>query len=235
MDDKSFIKDGLKSLVHLRELEITFQLSNSEELLDWISKLTAIQALRLRSKDAAGRPSTLILKPLSSLKQLTHLNLLGKLLPRLPNEDEFPPELKVLTLSVSQLRENPMPILGKLPKLTALRLLANSYLGESMICPPEGFKELRVLKLWMLKNLEHWDVEEGSMERLKELNIRCCSKLKMIPSKLLRHRNFKELTLTNMSPEFRRQVESTKSDHVSLTIKDYNFSDLPVSFSSYIL
>ncbi|KAL3534415.1 hypothetical protein ACH5RR_002876 [Cinchona calisaya] len=225
VDDDTLLKDGLNSLVHLRELGITFHLSNSDGLLDWISNLTALETLRLRSNDM-GRPSKLILKSLSSLKQLTHLNLLGNL-PKLPEYGDFPQELKVLTLSASQLNDDPMPTLGKLPKLTVLRLLANSYLEKEMVCPQGGFKELRVLKLWMLKNLEQWAVKEGAMERLKELNIRCCDKLRMIPERLLRQRTFKELTLTNMPEEFRKQVEKTKFSRVSLTIKNYKFSPLP--------
>ncbi|CAI9115239.1 OLC1v1016086C1 [Oldenlandia corymbosa var. corymbosa] len=224
VDDKSLERDCLKSLVHLRELELTFQLSNSAELLCWISNLTAIQALRLRSKDEMGRPSKLSWMPLSNLKQLTHLNLLGNL-ERLPDKNDFPQGLKVLTLAVSQLKEDPMPILGELPNLTALRLLANSYLGTSITCPAGGFKELRVLKLWMLKNLEHWYVEEGAMGKLKEVNIRCCDKLEMIPEELLQQIN--ELTLTNMSPEFKSQVESTNPMHLSIISNHYDFSPLP--------
>ncbi|KAK4407560.1 hypothetical protein Sango_0337000 [Sesamum angolense] len=125
-----------------------------QDLVEWISKLMNLQSLRLRSKDDAGRPADLSLKPFSGLNKLSHMNLLGRL-QKLPEIDHFPPNIKVLTLSVSQLDEDPMPVLGQLQSLTVLRLFANSYLGEKIVCPRGTFKGLEVLKLWMLKDLKN--------------------------------------------------------------------------------
>ncbi|KAG5573600.1 hypothetical protein H5410_063366 [Solanum commersonii] len=136
VDDDSPVKNGLDRLRNLREAGITFcLLENCDHLLNWISNLTSLQSLRLRSIDDVGHPS--------------HF-------------------------------EDPMPILGKLQHLNVLRLLSDSYMKNEMLCPQGGFKELRVLKLWNLKNLEKWNVEEAAMEKLKEINIRCCNKLMSI-------------------------------------------------------
>ncbi|CAI9762998.1 unnamed protein product [Fraxinus pennsylvanica] len=242
VDPESPVKNCLSKLDQLRELGISFRWNNLddhlnqatngsrnfskpiEELLKWISQLTTLQSLRLRSKDDSGRPSELSLKPLSALVKLTNLNLLGKL-QKLPELDQFPPNIKVLTLSVSQLLYDPMPILGKLPGLTVLRLLANSYKGDKIVCPQETFTELRVLSLWMLKDLKEWELEEGAMEKLKELNIRYCSNLHSIPSRLLQQREL-NLILTNMPPKFKENVEKNSSK-VSITVKDYKFTSLP--------
>ncbi|KAL2529735.1 Disease resistance RPP8-like protein 3 [Forsythia ovata] len=244
VDPESPVKKCLSKLTQLRELGISFRLSNfddhssqarngsssltqfREDLLDWISKLTTLQSLRLRSKDDMGYPSELNLKPLTSLEKLSNLNLLGKL-QKLPERDQFPPNIKVLTLSVSHLVNDPMPILGLLPSLTVLRLLANSYCGKIIVCPQGTFKELRVLNLWMLKHLEEWELEEGAMEKLKELNIRCCSNLNNIPGKLLRQRTFKDLILTNMPGKFKEDIEKKNFGKVSITVKDYKFTPLP--------
>ncbi|KAL0435199.1 UNVERIFIED_CONTAM: hypothetical protein Sradi_0227800 [Sesamum radiatum] len=199
-----------------------------QDLVEWISKLTNLQSLRLRSKDDSGRPADLSLKPFSGLNKLSHMNLLGRL-QKLPEIDHFPPNIKVLTLSVSQLDKDPMPVLGQLRSLTVLRLLANSYLGEKIVCPPETFEGLEVLKLWMLKDLKKWELEEGSMKKLKELNIRCCSKLENIPSRLLQQGTFKDLILTNMPEKFKQSVEMNNTRKVSITVKDYEFTPLPVS------
>ncbi|PHT32713.1 hypothetical protein CQW23_29050 [Capsicum baccatum] len=227
VDDKIPVKNGLDQLCHLREAGITFCLNNCKDLLNWISGLTSLQSLRLRSKNDVGHPSHFGGKPLSlsSLSKLSHLNLLGKL-PKLP--ENLPQGLKVLTLSLSKLTEDPMPILGKLRQLNVLRLLSDSYMGKKMVCPQGGFEELRVLKLWNLKNLEEWNMEERSMEKLKEINIRCCNKLMSIPSGLMKQRSLKELVITNMHEEFIQTIKRLmRNRDVILTHKDYIFTPLP--------
>ncbi|KAK3006171.1 hypothetical protein RJ639_015707 [Escallonia herrerae] len=226
VDHKCPVKDGLSRFHYLRELSLTFHLTSSHAaaaLVDWIANLTALQSLRLRSKDEAGRPSQINLKSFSSLEKLSHLNLLGNL-QKLPDLHEFPPNIKVLTLSVSMLEYDPMPTLGQLHSLTVLRLLANSYGGKELLC--RGFLKLRVLKLWMLKKLEDWNVEQGAMPNLKELNIRCCDRLKSIPHRLLR--TLDELILTNMPEVITADVQKEKSKHTSLTLNKWDFTPVPV-------
>ncbi|KAH0736399.1 hypothetical protein KY285_012106 [Solanum tuberosum] len=200
VDDDSPVKNGLDRLCNLREAGITFSI---------------------------GPPSQLDFKPLSlsSLSNLSHLNLLGKL----PNLPEYLPEgLKVVTLSLSKLTEDPMPILGKLEHLNVLRLLSDSYMGKELVCPQGGFKELRVLKLWNLKNLEKWNVEEAAMEKLKEINIRCCNKLMSIPERLWKKPSLRELIITNMPEEFKQSVITfMRCQDLILTFKDYDFTPLP--------
>ncbi|KAA8535806.1 hypothetical protein F0562_030874 [Nyssa sinensis] len=227
VDDKR-VNNVVKRFTELRELGITFNLSsNQESLVDWIAESTDLQSLRLRSKDEMGRPSKLILKPLSNLKKLSHLNLLGNLTKQ-PKERDFPPNVKVVTLSVSDLKEDPMPTLAKLPNLTVLRLLKDSYRGQRMECPPQGFAKLRVLKLWMLKELEEWDVKEGGFQSLKELNIRYCLKLKNIPLRVLKLRSLEELTLTSMPDRIREhELLQNKSSHFKIKTNAFEFSPLP--------
>ncbi|KAH0734036.1 hypothetical protein KY285_009743 [Solanum tuberosum] len=227
VDDDSPVKNGLDRLCNLREAGITFCLSNCDHLLNWISKLTSLQSLRLRSINDVGHPSHFGNEPLSlsSLSNLSHLNLLGKL-PNLP--ENLPQGLKVVTLSLSNLTEDPMPILGKLQHLNVLRLLSDSYMGKEMVFPQGGFKELRVLKLWNLKNLEKWNVEEAAMEKLIEINIRCCNKLMSIPERLRKKRSLRELIITNMPEEFKQNVNKfMRRRDLILTFKDYDFTPLP--------
>nr|POF10882.1 disease resistance protein rpp8 [Quercus suber] len=197
VDNKTPVKDGLYRLINLRKLGLTCHLDAFQELDEWIARLASLQSLKIRSKNQNGQPWKLNLKPLSSLENLTHLYLLGSL-PELHDRYEFPPKLTVLTLSVSKLEKDPMPILAQLPSLSVLRLLADSYTGKEMECPPGGFSMLRILKLWMLKDLEIWKVGEEALPILRELEIRCCDKLQELPDKLLSLRNIKEIVLTNM-------------------------------------
>jgi adenylate kinase family enzyme len=218
VDKRSPVKNGLNGLINLRKLGLTYHLDSAQELNEWIARLASLQSLRLRSKNASGRPSKLELKPLSSLENLTHLYLLGNL-PELHDRYEFPPRLGVLTLSVSKLAKDPMPILAQLPSLSVLRLLADSYTGEEMECPREGFTTLRVLKLWMLKGLEKWIVEEGAMQNLRELEIRSCHKLKELPHKLLNLSNIQEIVLTDMPEGFAENVQADEHKKKIITTR----------------
>ncbi|KAL4579101.1 hypothetical protein LXL04_015236 [Taraxacum kok-saghyz] len=229
LDEKVPIKNGLDKMNSLRELGITFNLSsNQDDLMDWISKLTELRSLRLRSKDSSGSPSKLMIKSMSDLGQLSHLNLLGNL-EKLPDVIEFPPTLKVLTLSISLLTEDPLELLGQLPCLTVLRLLGQSYIGKEMVSRKGGFSKLKVLKMWMLKDLESWIVETESMQSLKHLEIRCCDNLHNIPSTLLQQQQLEHVVLTGMTCIFTTEVERLKSDHTSITINPLEFPTLPVS------
>ncbi|KAL8128721.1 hypothetical protein V2J09_017876 [Rumex salicifolius] len=171
VDDKTAVKDELSHICELRELSITCQSIVFEELMSWIQKLTNLRFLWLKSKDEMGRPSEIKLEPLSELSHLSHVSLLGNI-GKLPTLNEFPPKLKVLALSGSRLKDDPMTILSQLPNLIVLRLLADSYSESVMNCPANGFKTLQVLRLWMLKELVKWTVQEGAMPNLKELSIR---------------------------------------------------------------
>ncbi|XP_059444222.1 disease resistance protein RPM1-like [Corylus avellana] len=207
VDKTSPVKSGLNGIINLRKLGLTYHLDSAQELNEWIARLASLQSLRLRSKDRNGQPSKLELKFLSSLENLTDLYLLGNL-QKLPERYEFPPRLTVLTLSVSKLEKDPMPILAQLPSLSVLRLLANSSIDKEMQCPSEGFIALRILKLWMLEKLEKWTVEEGTMQNLRDLEIRSCHKLKELPDELLNLSNIQEIILTDMPERFADNVQN---------------------------
>ncbi|XP_059435703.1 disease resistance protein RPP13-like [Corylus avellana] len=216
VDKKSPVKNGLDRLINLRKLDLTFHLGSVEELNEWIASLEGLESLSLRSQDRDGRISKLELKPLSSLENLTDLYLLGDL-PALQN-DYFPHSIIVLTLSVSKLENDPMPILAKLSNLSVLELLADSYTGKEMVSPSGGFPKLCILKLWMLKNLETWTVEEGATPDLKELEIRSCPKLKELPDQSSNLWASRKIVLTAMPNEF---IENVQAKHPnSLIIND---------------
>ncbi|KAM0043369.1 putative leucine-rich repeat domain superfamily, winged helix-like DNA-binding domain superfamily [Helianthus debilis subsp. tardiflorus] len=221
LDDKISANEleGLLMLLNLRELGIKFQLTTRSQgvLLNWIQKLVDLQSLRLFSVNGSGQASKLVLKTLATLNKLSHLNLYGNL-EGLPTANEFPPTVKVLTLSISQLKKDPMETLGQLPCLIVLRLLGDSFMGKRMVCLRGGFKQLEVLKMWKLEGLEEWDVEEEAMESLKELDIRCCHKLKNIPCRLLiKPKRLEILKLTDMPDDFVDRIKRRISTDTTLT------------------
>ncbi|KAI3797356.1 hypothetical protein L1987_32612 [Smallanthus sonchifolius] len=149
---------------------------------------------------------------------------------RLRSKDNLGRASKLMVKSMSNLgRLSHLNLLGTLEKLPVLRLLGQSYIGKEMVCIKGGFSRLKVLKMWMLKELESWVVEGGSMQSLKHLEIRCCEKLQSIPSTLLQQPRLENLVLTGMPHTFTTDVERLKSDHTTMTIKHWKFPPLPVS------
>ena len=206
---KSQVETCLENLTDLEKLGLTYDSTLAEEIADWISKLTNLQSLKLRSSNPFGQPSTLKLRNMLENRKLSDLYLLGQLeLPRpIIDAGFFPLSLKTLTLSVSQLENDPMPILGRLPCLNILIFLRNSYMGDTMICY-DGFRQLRVLKLCMLENLEYWVLNEGALPQLGELEIKGCLRLH-VPEDLNLIQNLKKVTLMNMPPYFVNNLMTT--------------------------
>ena len=236
IDKTSLVENFLSKLTDLRKLKLTCTPQSERAIAEWIlSKLKNLQSLKLRSITGFDRPSTLSLKAMEEHKKLCDLYLLGQL----PEAQlQFPPNLKILTLSGSQLKKDPMPILGQLPHLEILRLRRDSYLGTRMTCLDSGFPELRKLKLWMLNNLEEWIMKNGSMPRLEELEIRHCVKLNLLGLELLT--NLRKVILTNMPPEIVAHVENfigqEKVTKVTLPLEVrffYNFLVLVLHYSSW--
>eukprot|EP00261_Vitis_vinifera_P019972 XP_010650657.2 PREDICTED: probable disease resistance RPP8-like protein 2 [Vitis vinifera] len=190
VDEETPVRDGLDRLLDIRKLGLT--ISSKQEaitlqlqaVVDWVLKLNQLWSLRLKSIDESNQPWDLELKPLVSLVNLSYIYLLGRL--RNPSiMSQFPYSLIDLTLSGSGLVEDPMQSLDKLPNLRSLKLLAKSYLGKNMLCSLGGFPQLRVLKLWKLEQLEQWNVEKGALQALRDLEIRFCRSLKILPAELL--------------------------------------------------
>ncbi|XP_074337864.1 disease resistance protein RPP13-like [Apium graveolens] len=119
------------------------------------------------------------LKPLSSCNRLKSVNLMGTLkdpweLCYLPNS------VTDLSLDTSEFREDPVPTLGSLSNLTALELI-NVYKGNKMVCRPNAFPCLEILKLLFFSNLEELEVGDGAFPSLKKFQTLECRKLKKIP------------------------------------------------------
>ncbi|KAL0402532.1 UNVERIFIED_CONTAM: putative disease resistance protein [Sesamum latifolium] len=106
--------------------------SNVRELFTSLAMLENLDSLNL---------SGLIRQPLDqliSLLRLTHLKIKGPLA-KVPNASNFPPSLSYLSLSLTSLKEAPMPILQKLPGLLYLNFSLCSYAGEEMVFSGDGF------------------------------------------------------------------------------------------------
>ena len=209
VDEESPLNNGLNRSMNLRKLKLAFQLESSRQgvLEKWISQLKLLQSLRLRSIGEMGEPLDLHLETLLDLEKLSSLYLFGRL-ENPPIMEKLPQSLTEVTLSASQLLDDPMPKLSKLRDLRSLCLYSGSYKGTDMVCSDDDFPQLLVLKLWLLDTLQRWNVEENAMPNLKELEIRSCNKLE-IPKGLKHLDSLQELKLTNMPKDFTTIQERT--------------------------
>ncbi|KAJ0035477.1 hypothetical protein Pint_25719 [Pistacia integerrima] len=198
-----FVHNFLRELTELRNLGLACDPNCEESITDWVPTLTQLQRLKLKyvGDDQHPKPSLELKKMhFENHKKLQDLYLRGQL--QLPDQSKledsfFPPNLKTLTLSLSRLSENSIPVLGGLPHLNILRLFADSYVGEELVCHPKSFPKLRVLKLWKLMNIGLLNFKENSMPCLRELEIRSCNP-KLLIGGLKDLSALKDIELTNM-------------------------------------
>ncbi|WVY96599.1 hypothetical protein V8G54_028750 [Vigna mungo] len=216
VDEETPVKGGLDKLVNITKLGITCQSKSSQQeamesqlnaVADWIVKLQYLQTLRLKSRDKQGRPWKIHLKNLQHHTNLTDLYLLGCLSIPL-NQLFLPPTLVVLTLSYSKLEDDPMQILKDAPNLRSLSLLAESYLGRTIVCTSGSFSHLGVLRVWRLEQLEEWNIEKTALPSLRQLEIRLCPRMKVLPIGLEHVNSLLELKLTNMSTEISTEMHN---------------------------
>ncbi|KAM4087977.1 hypothetical protein ACB094_07G036600 [Castanea mollissima] len=208
-------KYGLHKFTSLRKLGLTCHSKSAVETAECISKLVNLQTLRLKSRDPFGQPVELVLAPMKEHRTLSNLYLFGQIKDGIVN---IPQNLRTLTLSMSELKEDPMPELGKLRQLNILRLFACPYRGSKMTCLPGSFPNLRVLKMWKLEELEHLKVEQGAMPQLVELEIRVCKNMKSSDG-LEELATLKELILTDMPQDFIKDVRRRLGRKILLTNK----------------
>ncbi|RWR75240.1 putative disease resistance protein [Cinnamomum micranthum f. kanehirae] len=179
----SWIEDGLDKMTNLRKMGIwKVLIAHHKALSDSIEKLCSLRSLKILSGNS-----------ISSLKSFAHHSHLYKMfltgqIEKLP---DFPPNLAKLTLARSQLKQDAIAILEKLPHLRILRLYKGSYCSKKMIFSSEGFPQLEYLRLEDL-DLEEWIVEEGAMSSLKSVELESCKGLQgceglKIFSKHVRH------------------------------------------------
>ncbi|KAL5766863.1 hypothetical protein ACOSP7_017480 [Xanthoceras sorbifolium] len=158
-----------ENLVNLRELWVE-DTSDEQEVFcfDSMANLKSLRILVVRLFNLSS------LQPLSNCRHLVDLRLSG-MIEKLPEDiHQVLPNLEYLSLKVSQLKDDPMPLLEKLPNLMVLNLDWGCYKGEKkMVCSAKGFPRLEILLIYLYRNweLEEWQVEEGALPRLRGLTI----------------------------------------------------------------
>ena len=176
-------------------------------------KKTLLSHIRLKRWKKVIEEKTLIpgLMPFSHHTYLYKVILGGKL--ELSEEIGFyPPNLLELCLCFCELKNDPMFILEKLPKLKVLRLSDGSYVGKKLVCSSGGFLQLQSLELYALFPLEELIVEEGALPHLKTLQIEHCYGMKKLPRGLLQLKNLEKVEPKFMFDRLIEEFEETKGE-----------------------
>ncbi|RWR76953.1 putative disease resistance protein [Cinnamomum micranthum f. kanehirae] len=168
----SWIEDGLYKLTNLRKLGISGNVdSHHRALSDASEKWSNLRSLSLVEYSSNIPPFV----SFAHHQNLYKMRLVG-LIKNLP---KMPLDLAKLTLYGSQLQQNAIEILEKLPNLRILRLRWDSYCSEKMICSSGGFPRLESLELDCSST--------RSLGVLKAVQGRRQAEHKWIPQKTRRH------------------------------------------------
>ncbi|CAL5443056.1 unnamed protein product [Camellia sinensis] len=182
MSTSLFKAHYLHKLTNLRELVVAHSTKRIIEVLSGATPVShRLEKLSLLDPWFLGWIPTF---NLSRYENLSKLSL--KVRVECLQHDKFPPNLTMLTLKYTYLKEDPMDTLKKLPKLKILKLCCKSYNGGEMVCSgePGNFPELEVLRIEDMRNLWQFIVEEGGMPKLKDFSFIDCNPKTRIPNRI---------------------------------------------------
>ncbi|OMO92381.1 Disease resistance protein [Corchorus olitorius] len=205
----------LLSLINLRKLEILWiPGANYEAFKKHLNKNPQIiTSINLRSLSFENNRSgsqemdpTHLVQFLSNCAYTYELCLSWVEMSKLPEYHHFPSDMAHVSLEGTELHEDPMPTLEKLPNLRILNLGENAFTGNKMVCSAQGFPKLDSLRLEKLPNLEEWEVDEGAMLVLRHLEITNCERLKMLPGGIRFIATLQEMKITKMPKSFQDKL-----------------------------
>ncbi|KAK9934492.1 hypothetical protein M0R45_021633 [Rubus argutus] len=200
-----WIRDGLLKMIYMRRLRLQWV---RRESVNWITNLLAnlrhLQSLTIEMFSGSFPQ----LEHLSGCVNLQKLHLDGRI-EKLPGVQEFPPNLVKLVLTRSNLQQDSIATLEKLPKLKMLALNFGSYWSSELVFSSEGFPQLEVLHLKSLWDLKEWTVEEGAMMNLKHLMVHACEKLNQVSEGFNSLIALEELDISR-SPDFEHVLRTNQ-------------------------
>ncbi|KAL5834005.1 hypothetical protein ACOSQ3_017679 [Xanthoceras sorbifolium] len=150
-----------EKLVNLQELCLDGSFHVKVFPFDSIANLKSLRRLTVSLKKSTSFGS---LQPLSCCLHLENLNLSGEIM-------ELPKDINEI---LSNLKDDPMPLLGKLPKLINLELGPGFYCGKKLVYCSKSFPCLEILVFNYVDiygEIEEWEVEERALPRLRGLRL----------------------------------------------------------------
>ncbi|TYI62840.1 hypothetical protein E1A91_D10G275000v1 [Gossypium mustelinum] len=208
VDEKAVENNAVLRWTNIQSLGIVFTIAKYvKPTLILLAKLQRLKSVSL----IFFYGSNTDLEPLSQYYHLSKLKLLGRI------EDEphpnghvlkfLPSNIVNLTLVFCKLSQDPMAVLEKLCHLRIL-YLQQAYIGSKMVCSANGFPKLDYLQMSSLFELEEWEIEEGAMPCLRELELIDVKSLRMLPEGLRYITTLQELNLMlRISSSLKERIE----------------------------
>ncbi|KAJ3679733.1 hypothetical protein LUZ60_017744 [Juncus effusus] len=172
-------KNDLPHLPGLRKLALTYtKTEDPNSRPDWrivtrlLGNLRNIMSLVIHGEHIPSQILDVSISP--SYQNIRRISLCGNGSKLSLGTVEMPPSLTKLTLVEVELDQDPMPKLAELKHLEVLQL-RSVITVKAMVCPAEGFPELRKLEMDGCSAEEEFKVHEGSMPRLTNRIIQNCS------------------------------------------------------------
>ncbi|CAL5336670.1 unnamed protein product [Camellia sinensis] len=207
--DKVDVK-GLFELTNLRRLgEVRMQgkQKNLPEVVNYLLNSKKLQhtSIFMDQCDVCSDEELSLLRQLFSCDCVVGLAIIG-IIDELPEYNRnFYRSLASLTLSGSQLKEDPMATLEQMPNLRIL-ILVDAFAGKDhLVFSTNGFPQLERLGLHSLE-IGEWMMEEGAMPTLSFLSIGTWNNLKMLPDGLRFITTLQELDITEMPEAFKDRL-----------------------------
>ncbi|XP_062083396.1 probable disease resistance RPP8-like protein 2 [Humulus lupulus] len=230
-----FLSDLLQ-LKNLKKLAIVVD-GNFDSFLHNPQTLTFTRLLSIQVT-ALGNDVKIDIVPLIlSCPQIYKLALESPVV-RLPQVNQFPPNLINLRLFNLRLEDDPMPTLEKLPKLRVLVIDRYSFMGDEMVCSRGGFNRLESLELSGLQGLKEWKVEESALSRLGYLRIEKCRGLRRVPDGLRSISTLHDILIHRMPKKFKERMEEGGEDFYKVnhvTSRVFIKCDKGTSLSIYLV
>ncbi|XP_057420440.1 disease resistance protein RPM1-like [Lotus japonicus] len=215
----------LGELRQLRELRLAFAELEVEEIdLLWysINKMQHLEKLHLCANDG-GFSDLHLISPPPTLQKL----LLNGILKKLPEWISELANLVKLTLEWSNLTDDPLKSLKKLPNLLSLTMWS-CYEGESMHFQDRDFQKLKLLRLQSMTSLKSIVIEKGALHSLRELELYRIPQLKAVPPGIQHLKNLEALSLTFMQRELVNNIttDGGKDHWIIKRVPSLNIYDL---------
>uniref|UniRef100_M1B376 Disease resistance protein Gpa2 n=1 Tax=Solanum tuberosum TaxID=4113 RepID=M1B376_SOLTU len=145
----------------------------------------------------------------------------------LPPLGTFPKNLKKLAFTGTRLHWEDLEILGKLPKLEALKLGYDACIGTDWEVGEEGFPHLKFLQLKHLY-LHNWGASSDHFPRLERLVINRCWSMYSIPQDFvdittlqLIHISDSAKSVGNSAKKIQQEIEDNYGSSVEIELEQY--------------
>lgn len=201
--DEELLKE-LKGLKGLRKLSIRgITEENSKELCNSLEEMTNLRSLTIVSESGRDIEMESISESVRYLEKLK-LQVCIKEFPVWFNSLSC---LHTLYLFKNFMREDPFPILEKLPNLVILTL-ASAFTNRVIKCRTGGFPKLKLLRILDMANWVNWlPIEETTLPKLQYLLIADCPKLRRLPDGFNYLTSLQDLTLAGTSAQFSHKLQ----------------------------